>query len=123
MIQDCYAAKDQASFESGLAMLTSLDFKNQTEVQKTKILKELEQSAKPDYQAYAQEQATLSVLPYQQRRDQQTMGIPFWRVTKELTLLGYFTSEICIQESFDFVPIPGKLDLVKYKKGQKLYVY
>jgi hypothetical protein len=123
MVQDCYSPKDQESFAAGLAALQSQNFVTQTQEEKTKVLKAIEKKAKADYQSYAEEQSELALLPSRERFEKQTVGIPFWRLVKELTLLGYFTSEICIQESFDFMPIPGKLELVKYKKGQKLYAY
>jgi hypothetical protein len=50
-------------------------------------------------------------------------AIPFWRLIKELTLLGYFTSEAGIKASFEYVQIPGKLELIKLKPNQKSYAY
>lgn len=123
MIRNCYTQQDQESFGVGLAQLKSQGFATQTVAGKTNMLKALEQSAKSAYPSYAKEQSLLSVLPYKERIEKQTIAIPFWKLVKELTLLGYFTSEICMQESFDYIPIPGKLELVKYKKGQKLYAY
>ena len=49
--------------------------------------------------------------------------VPFWRLMKELTLLGYFTSEAGIKASFEYVQIPGKLENIKLKLNQKLYAY
>ena len=50
-------------------------------------------------------------------------GLPFWRLMKELTLLGYFTSEVGIKASFEYVQIPSKLEMIKLKPNQKAYAY
>jgi hypothetical protein len=42
---------------------------------------------------------------------------------KELTLLGYFTSEVGINASFDYNPVPGEYKLMKLTPGQKLFAY
>jgi hypothetical protein len=42
---------------------------------------------------------------------------------KELTLLGYFGSEIGIKSCFDYRPVPGKLENVKWEEGMKMIVY
>ncbi|MEZ4905382.1 MAG: gluconate 2-dehydrogenase subunit 3 family protein, partial [Spirosomataceae bacterium] len=53
----------------------------------------------------------------------QAKGLPFWRLIKELTLLGYFTSEQGTKASFEYVPIPGKLEVVQLKPNQKVFAY
>jgi hypothetical protein len=50
-------------------------------------------------------------------------GVPFWRLMKELTLLGYFTSEQGVKASFEYEPIPGKFESIKIKPGQKAYLH
>ncbi len=37
-------------------------------------------------------------------------GVHYFRVLKELTLLGYFTSEIGCTEALDYQPVPGRYD-------------
>ena len=39
-----------------------------------------------------------------------TMGVPFWRLMKELTLTGYYTSEQGLKASFVYEPVPGKFE-------------
>ena len=58
----------------------------------------------------------------EQMKDQ-AKGLPFWRLMKELTLLGYFTSDEGLKSSFDYVPIPGKLEMIKLKPNQKSFAY
>ena len=50
-------------------------------------------------------------------------GVPFWRLMKELTLLGYYTSEQGIKASFVYEPIPGKCEATKLEPGQKAFQY
>ncbi|MEY4275288.1 MAG: hypothetical protein RL638_2236, partial [Bacteroidota bacterium] len=51
-------------------------------------------------------------------------GVPFWRVMKELTLLGYYTSEKGIEGSFEYHPVPGKFEVISnMKPDQKSFVY
>ena len=47
---------------------------------------------------------------------------PFFTLVKELTILGYFSSEIGCTQALAYVPIPGRYDgVVKLKAGQKAW--
>ena len=49
-------------------------------------------------------------------------GVPFFRLMKELTLLGYFTSEQGAQQALVYVPVPGRYDgCIDLKPGQKAW--
>jgi hypothetical protein len=51
-------------------------------------------------------------------------GVPFWRVMKELTMLGYYTSEKGIQASFVYEPVPGRFEVISdMKPDQKSFAY
>jgi hypothetical protein len=46
----------------------------------------------------------------------------YFRMMKELTLLGYFTSEIGSKQARRYVPVPGKYEgCIPYKKGDKAW--
>jgi hypothetical protein len=46
----------------------------------------------------------------------------YFRMMKELTLLGYFTSEIGFKEARNYVEIPGRYEgCIDYKKGDKAF--
>lgn len=48
----------------------------------------------------------------------------YFRMMKELTLLGYFTSEIGVTQARRYAPVPGKFEAcIDYKKGDKAWVY
>ncbi len=45
-----------------------------------------------------------------------------WRKLKELTVIGYFTSEIGASKVLDYVPVPGKWEpCVPLKEGQRAW--
>lgn len=47
---------------------------------------------------------------------------PFFKLVKELTILGYFSSEIGCTQALEYVKIPGKYEgVVKLKPGQKAW--
>ena len=47
---------------------------------------------------------------------------PFFKLVKELTILGYFSSEIGCTQALSYVPIPGRYEgVVKLKDGQKAW--
>ncbi len=101
MLKDCYKEPEQQSFIEGLASMEKVKFLSLNSDERSGVLKLLEQETKKNT----------------------GKAIPFWRLIKELTLLGYFTSEAGIKASFEYVQIPGKLELIKLKPNQKSYAY
>lgn len=104
MLKDCYAPPEHQRFLEGLASMEQVKFLELSEAERRGVLKYLEQQTKEKMKAMPKE-------------------IPFWRLMKELTLLGYFTSEAGIKASFEYVQIPGKLENIKLKPNQKAYAY
>jgi hypothetical protein len=46
----------------------------------------------------------------------------YFRMMKELALLGYFTSEIGHKQARRYEPVPGRFEgCIPYKKGDKAY--
>ncbi len=99
MLKDCYKKPEQTSFVEGLNNLEQSGFLNLDGAQRKEALTKLQADAKT------------------------AKGTTYWRLMKELTLLGYYTSEVGIKASFDYQPIPGKLELIKIKPEQKIIVY
>ncbi|MCZ2459027.1 MAG: gluconate 2-dehydrogenase subunit 3 family protein, partial [Chitinophagales bacterium] len=47
----------------------------------------------------------------------------YFTMMKQLTLWGYFTSEIGMTQALKYVPVPGRFDgCIDYKKGDKIMV-
>ncbi len=101
MLKDCYKEPEQQSFTEGLASMEKVKFLSLNSDERIGVLKFLEQETKK----------------------MTGKSTPFWRLIKELTLLGYFTSEAGLKASFEYVQIPGKLELIKLKPNQKSYAY
>lgn len=100
VMRDCYPMEEQKKFYAGLAKLDSdskiahgKGFTALSNDQKIDMLKKLTTS----------DQA-------------------FFRRMKELTVMGYFTSEIGASQALEYVEVPGRLDAcIPYVKGQKAW--
>lgn len=101
MLKDCYKQTEQDLFKKGLSEIDP-GFVAMNVEGRNAVLAKME----------ADSIAALKVNP---------RGITFWKLLKELTLLGYFTSEIGMTQAMEYVPVPGKLELIKLGKQQKTY--
>ncbi|WP_231403036.1 gluconate 2-dehydrogenase subunit 3 family protein [Hymenobacter guriensis] len=112
MVRDCYRPDDQQVFKQGLT--------------------KLEDAAKQKYSKgflalnAAQRTALLTALDAEQKNYIKTKKPEapnhYFRMIKELTLLGYFTSEVGATKALRYLPVPGKYDgCVPYKKGDKAW--
>ncbi|HAI85312.1 MAG TPA: twin-arginine translocation pathway signal protein [Chitinophagaceae bacterium] len=113
MVNDCYETNEQAIFKAGLETLEAAckaKFNNGflacTPAQRTELLNTIDKEAK----AYAQQNKDGKAEPH------------YFKMIKELTLLGYFTSEVGATKQLRYVEVPGKLDgAYPYKKGDKAF--
>jgi hypothetical protein len=103
VLADCYVEKDKKVFTDGLQSLINRNFLSLSAVNQIEILKTME----------SESMAARST----------PNDIDFWRMLKELTLLGYFGSEVGIKACYDYQPVPGKLENVKWEKGMKMIAY
>ena len=61
---------------------------------------------------------TISILP----KDKPKMEPRFFAIIRDLTLLGYFTSEIGATKAYEYLEIPGRYDgCVDLKPGQRVW--
>ncbi|MCZ2474777.1 gluconate 2-dehydrogenase subunit 3 family protein [Aquirufa ecclesiirivi] len=122
MLQDCYKLPEQRSFLKGVNDLDKAGFLNQNASGQVAMLKLLESNTKELMSSYRLKQQKVG-----DNVDKETLegnnGVPFWRLIKELTLFGYFTSEKGITSSFEYVTVPGKFEATKLKPGQKAFQY
>ncbi len=123
MLQDCYKAPEHRSFVEGLNNLEKKQFLNVGAEQRTALLKQVEIDSVEEMKAYQVQQTKMGDNEDREQMAAQAKGLPFWRLMKELTMLGYFTSEQGIKSSFEYVPIPGKLEMIKMKPNQKSFAY
>jgi hypothetical protein len=123
MLQDCYKKPEHTSFLEGLKNLEQKDFLKLDTLQKTETLKQVERDTVEQMKAYQVQQTKMGDNEDREQMAAQAKGLPYWRLMKELTMLGYFTSEEGIKSSFDYVPIPGKLEMIQLKPNQKSFAY
>ena len=123
MLKDCYAQPEQLSFIEGVMALESSKFLDMDMPTRTERLKKVEAETKALMKAREVKQTKMGDNDDKEEMKAIPKGLPFWRLMKELTLLGYFTSEKGIKSSFEYVQIPSKLELIKLKPNQKAYAY
>ena len=142
MVNDCYEAPDQKIFHEGLSKLNEASknkngklFMESTPQQRHDLLVELDNKVK-EYnkkiniyqQGLTSEQRTAMAIQKDfDGRDplaDKKRGNPeyYFQMMKELTLLGYFTSEIGCTQARRYVERPGKYEGdIPYKKGDKAF--
>lgn len=123
MLKDCYHQPEHLSFIEGVTALEQSKFLDMDAAKRTAMLTKVEAETKVLMKAREVKQTKMG--DNDDKEDMKTLakGLPFWRLMKELTLLGYFTSEVGIKDSFEYVQIPGKLENIKLKPNQKAYAY
>lgn len=123
MLNDCYKPLEQDSFKQGLALLKSRNFMAKSQAEQVEALKVIEKETKAEMESRNVRTVKVGDNVDKETMDEKPKGVPFWRLMKELTLLGYYTSEIGANASFVYEPIPGKYIPTKLKPGQKAYMY
>jgi hypothetical protein len=123
MLQDCYKKPEHHSFLEGVKELEQKQFLSLNQAERTEILKQVERNTVEQMKAYQVQQTKMGDNEDREQMATQVKGLPYWRLMKELTMLGYYTSEQGIKSSFEYVPIPGKLEMIKQKPNQKSFAY
>lgn len=136
MVNDCYVEADQKAFREGLGKLNdasekkfSKNFMGITPQQRTELLTELDKEAK-DYQKKVGE---FNSAENKKEKDEiakgnkgyvkQHMAPHYFTMMKQLTLLGFFTSQEGMTKAVRYLPVPGRYEgCVPYKKGDKVIV-
>jgi hypothetical protein len=112
MVKDCYEEKDQKVFTEGMQKLEDASkkkhgkyFMESTPEQRHALLVELDNEQKEYAKNKKKEDAN-----------------HYFRMMKELTLLGYFTSEIGATKAMRYIESPGRYEAcIPYKKGDKAW--
>lgn len=122
MINDCYKKPDQDSFLAGVVDLEKKNFLAQSKDEQIATLKQVEKDTNELMKSFNVKQVKVGDNVDKEAMDKKK-AVPFWRLVKELTLLGYYTSEQGINASFIYEPIPTKFEATKYTAGQKAFQY
>jgi hypothetical protein len=112
IVKDCYTEADQKIFIDGMQKLDAASkvksgkvFMESTPEQRHDLLVDLDKEQK-DYMG-------------KKKKDDPTH---YFRMMKELTLWGYFTSEPGATKALRYIAVPGKYEgCVDYKKGEKAW--
>lgn len=115
MVNEVYTAKEQTTFTNGLTYVDQLSkevggdtFINIDATDRSKVLEKLETTI-ADYD--------------NDTGDKDDMEAPFFYQFKELTLLGYFTSEEIMTKHLNYVPIPARFEgCAELEANQKVIV-
>ncbi len=136
MVNDCYEEGDQKAFREGMNKLNDASKKKFNDVfmkitpqQRHDLLVELDKEAK-DYQKNVRE---FNNAENKKEKDETAKGnlkykkqyksSHYFSMMKQLTLLGYFTSEVGMTKALNYKAVPGRYDgCIPYKKGDKLFV-
>ncbi|MBK0381003.1 gluconate 2-dehydrogenase subunit 3 family protein [Mucilaginibacter segetis] len=112
MVKDCYTPEDQQVFIKGISQVDDAankkfnkKFMDLDAKQKTELLTDLDKEQK-DY--------SKTKKPDDPNH--------YFTMMKQLTLLGYFTSELGCTKALRYVPVPGKYEgCIPYKKGDRAW--
>lgn len=130
MIKDCYSNAQGSHFIKGLEMVTEKakaaggSFVSLEPAKQISILKEMEAEGKKEAEGLAEKakQIDPETGKVKEESKENEPLVPFFNLMKELTLFGYFTSEIGMKQELDYQPIPGKFEgCIPLKEGQKAY--
>ncbi|GAB3987379.1 gluconate 2-dehydrogenase subunit 3 family protein [Spirosoma daeguense] len=132
LVKDCYKPEDQKRFVEGLAQTNKLSqdaygkaFVQLDPAQRIEVVKKLEADDKERRAEMASTKAVTKVENSQadlQMPDAKKKYTPFFSMLKDMTLTGYFTSEVGATQALEYVAVPGRYDgCVPLKPGQKAW--
>lgn len=137
MVTDCYTQAEQDVFLKGIAALEEACKKNQgrsfmecTPQQRHNFLLTLEQEAnvfntrreESNKSRKAAHDKENEKLPWKDQKEFAGEPPHYYTMMKQLTLHGYFSSEIGIKQALRYLPVPGKYDgAYPYQKGDRAF--
>lgn len=143
MIRDCYTSVDQKAFLEGLSKIDEISqegfnkkFAELTSEERLQFVNTLDKEAKAFQtekreKEKAREQDRANQNESSTNRQNQSANkvndldeLPnhFFTMLKQLTLTGFFTSEVGMTQALRYVKIPGKFDgAYPYKKGDRAF--
>lgn len=131
MVRDCYTAADQKSFLDGMTKLNdaakkqySGNFVDLPQDKRTSLLISLDKEQKEYYrELYKKIDADIAKHKNDPNYQEPDQPNHYFRMMKEITLLGYFTSEVGATKALRYIETPGHFDgCIPYKKGDKAWM-
>ena len=133
MVTDTYKPEDRQVFRDGMRSLDALCFQSNKAAfvaakpeQRLALLEKIDREAKTymDLRSEARKAREKSDTTAQTNASPRPADPPthYFRMMKELALLGYFTSEIGCTQALRYVEMPGRFDpCVDYKPGDRAW--
>jgi hypothetical protein len=136
MIQDCYAEDAQKAFVKGVEDLEanakkefSKSFIEISVAEREQMISKLRdetviaQKNENDKNSEAEKlgNGPKKANPMSVKENPKTTPF-FFAIARDLTMLGYFTSEVGATQAYDYIPVPGRYDgCVDLKPGQRVW--
>ncbi|WP_342332298.1 gluconate 2-dehydrogenase subunit 3 family protein [Pedobacter sp. FW305-3-2-15-E-R2A2] len=125
MVTDCYETKDQKAFREGIKTLNAAceqmhqtGFMKASAEQRLSLLVALDKEAK----TYQSKKGELEEAERKKDKDFPGLSNHYFLMMKQLTMLGYFSSEAGCTQALRYMAVPGKYEgSVPYKKGDKAW--
>jgi len=124
IVADCYSRQEQQRFQEGIAELEQRSqeahqqaFRQLAPEARKALLTTLDAEAK----AYDE---TLADQNAERAKDARLDPLPphYFTMMKQLTIWGYFTSEVGATQALRYVPVPGRYDgCIPYEQGDKAW--
>ena len=129
-VNDCYEARDQDAFFDGMKKINDQSkqsygdtFMKITPQQRHDLLVKLDAEQKKRTAELAAKKKNNTNAAQGNNNSKKDEDAPhYFRLIKETSMLGYFTSEIGCTQARRYVPVPGKYEpCVPYNKGDKAW--
>lgn len=112
MVADCYEEKDQQIFSEGMNKID--------EACKSKFSKSFMEVSAQDRTALLND-INKELKAYNEKKKENDPN-HYFAMMKQLTMLGYFTSEVGATKALRYVAVPGKYEgCIPYKKGDRAW--
>jgi hypothetical protein len=130
MVNDCYTEKDQKVFHAGIQQLNeactkmfNTGFMTANAEQRKTLLIALDKEAKEYQKVKGEREKELRAKANKQRNITfEFEPNHYFTMMKQLTLAGFFTSEVAAKQALRYVAVPGKYEgTIDYKKGDKAW--
>jgi Gluconate 2-dehydrogenase subunit 3 len=129
IVTDCYTKAEQDAFANGLAgmdeackKLNAKGFMECTPEQRKAFLVSLEKEAKAFNEKIETDEKAKREAAKKEMKPFEGSPSHYYTMMKQLTLWGYFTSEVGATKALRHLPVPGKYDgAYAYKKGDKAW--
>jgi hypothetical protein len=126
MVTDCYSPAERKAFLDGMRKVDeaarnagSVDFMAATPAQRLAMLTALDHEQKRVMDAREAAKTVPGTVVATAQKSAREEPAHYFRMMKELTLLGYFTSKIGYTQALRYTEVPGRFDpCVPYRPGE-----